>query len=72
MVGFEIFLLGGRGMIKSQGDISRKLRVLSYTQQIPNISKTCRHFSISRQSYYEWKQAYAERGEEGLRDRKRV
>lgn len=57
-------------MTKAKRDISRKLRVLSYAQQIHNISKTCRYFGISRQTYYEWKQAYAERGEEGLINKK--
>lgn len=57
-------------MTKAQRDISRKLRVLSSGQQIRNVSKTCRYFGISRQTYYEWKQAYAERGEEGLVNKK--
>lgn len=57
-------------MTKAQRDISRKLRVLSYGQQIRNVSKTCRYFGIARQTYYEWKQAYAERGEEGLVNKK--
>jgi transposase-like protein len=53
-------------MTKAQRDISRKLRVLNYAEQIKNISKTCRYFGISRQTYYEWKKAYSEKGETGL------
>ncbi|MGW8325787.1 MAG: helix-turn-helix domain-containing protein [Desulfobacterales bacterium] len=37
--------------------IRRKSRVLSYAKQIGNISKTCRYFGISRQTYYDWKRA---------------
>jgi len=57
-------------MTKAQRDIKRKLRVLSYAQEIRNVSKTCRYFGISRQTFYEWKQAYAQLGEEGLINRK--
>jgi len=53
-------------MTKAQRDINRKLRVLSYARQIGKSSKTCRYFGISRQTFYEWKQAYAEKGEVGL------
>ncbi len=31
---------------------------------------SCHYFEISRQAYYDWKQAYAEYGEEGLTDSK--
>jgi transposase-like protein len=53
-------------MTKAQRDINRKLRFLSYARQIGNISRTCRYFGISWQTFYEWEQAYAEKGEEGL------
>jgi transposase-like protein len=53
-------------MTKTQRDISRKPRVLAYAQQIHNISKTCRYFGISRQTFYDWKKTYAEKGETGL------
>lgn len=53
-------------MTKAQRDIKRKLRVLNYAQEIHNISKAGRYFGISRQTYYEWKQAYAHYGEIGL------
>ena len=53
-------------MTKSRRDIQRKLRVLNYAQEIGNISKTCRYFGISRQCFYDWKEAYELKGEEGL------
>jgi transposase-like protein len=53
-------------MTKAQRDIKRKIRVLCYAQDIGNISKTCRYFGIFHQTFYEWKQAYAQLGEQGL------
>jgi transposase-like protein len=47
-------------MTEAQGDITRKLRVFSYAQQIGNVSKACRYFGIGRKSFYEWKKAYAD------------
>jgi hypothetical protein len=51
---------------QAQRDINRKLRLLRYAYEIGSISKTCQYFGISRQSYYSWKKAFAEKGEEGL------
>jgi len=53
-------------MTQAQRDITKKLRVLSYAQQIGNVSKACRYFGVGRKSYYEWKKAYAEKGEAWL------
>ena len=53
-------------MTKSQRDIRRKLRVLEFAQEMGNISKACRYFGISRESYYRWKKALSEKGEAGL------
>jgi len=51
---------------KSERDISRKLKVLNYAKEIKNISKTCRHFGICRETFYTWKRAYESHGDEGL------
>ena len=51
---------------QAQRDIRRKLRVLRYAQEIGNISQACRHFGVSRETFYQWKRAYAERGEAAL------
>jgi len=37
-----------------------------------NVARTCRHFGISRQAFYRWKQRYEAHGEAGLRDRAEV
>ena len=53
-------------MTKAQRDIKRKLRVLNYAKQIGNISKACRYFGISRETFYQWKRAYEQHGETAL------
>lgn len=51
---------------KALSDIRRKLKVLTYAQEIGNVSKACRYYGVSRETYYQWKRAYQERGQEGL------
>lgn len=53
-------------MTQAQRDIRRKLRILNYAEEIGNVSKACRYFGISRETFYLWKRAYQERGKEGL------
>jgi len=53
-------------MTKAQRDIKRKLRVLNYAKDIGNVSKTCRYFGISRETFYLWKRAYEQCGEKAL------
>jgi len=53
-------------MTPAQRDITRKLQVLSSSQLIGNVSKASRYFGIGRQSFYEWKKAYAAKGKAGL------
>lgn len=51
---------------KEQSDIRRKLRVLNHGKESGNISKTCRHFGVSRETYYKWKRDYEQKGEISL------
>ena len=53
-------------MSKAERDMKRKLRVFQYAQKVGDISKACRHFGISRQSFYDWKHRYERDGEQGL------
>lgn len=53
---------------RAQQDIARKLKVLKNAQETGNVAKTCRYFGICRQTFYTWKKAYAEQGENGLID----
>ena len=52
-------------MSKAERDIRRKLRVLEYAEQRGNIAKACRHFGISRQTFYTWRSRYEKDGESG-------
>ena len=53
-------------MSNAERDIRRKLRVLRHYEEQGNVAKTCRHFGISRQSFYSWKKNYEKLGNEGL------
>jgi transposase InsO family protein len=57
-------------MTQQQRDIKRKLAVLEHARVTGNVAKTARHFGISRQCYYKWKQAYEEFGDAGLINKK--
>ena len=57
-------------MISPEREIKRKLRVLIHAKEIGNISKACRFFSLSRQSFYLWKRSYDKFGEQGLAPKK--
>ncbi len=53
-------------MTQSQYIINRKLNILELGQTLGNISEACRKLGISRQHYYDIKQAIDEEGLEGL------
>ena len=37
-----------------------------------NVARTCRHFGLSRKTFYKWRQRYHEHGDTGLADRTRA
>jgi len=47
-------------------DISRKLRVLNHATESGNVSRTCRYFGISRETFYQWRNAFKRDGERAL------
>lgn len=51
---------------KAKSDILRKLKVLNHAKISKNISKTCRYFGISRETFYQWKRSYEQFGEKAL------
>jgi transposase-like protein len=54
-------------MVKSKNqEIQNKLKVFKYAETAGNVSKTCRYFGISRETYYEWFRKYKAKGENGL------
>ena len=58
------------GTKRAKRNITRKLKILNYAKSCKNVSKTCRHFSISRATYYSWLKSYKNHGEEGLIDQR--
>ena len=44
--------------IKAKRDIAHKTKILNHARESKNIAKTCRHFGISRETFYTWKRAY--------------
>lgn len=54
-------------MVKSRDqEIRNKLKVFDYAKSVGNISKACRYYGISRETYYEWQRKYKANGEAGL------
>lgn len=54
------------GITKAEREIAHKLKVFEYAKQSGNVTATCRHFGISRFTFYEWKKRYKSKGEQGL------
>ncbi len=51
---------------------ARRLAMIRYCQEVSgNVAKTCRHYGVSRPTYYKWLRRYEEDGIEGLRDTSR-
>ena len=53
-------------MTKAQRGIKRKLRELSYANEIGNVLKVCRYFGTSREVFYLWKRANEQHGKKAL------
>jgi len=49
-----------------------RLRLLHAASDAGNVAWTCRHFGISRKTFYKWRQRYSEHGDVGLADRART
>ncbi len=59
-------------MKAEEREIRRKRRVLKHAVESGNVAKTCRYFGVPRSSFYRWRNAYQEHGEEGLRCKKSI
>lgn len=55
---------------KALSEIRHKLKILAEAKACGNISFICRHYGISRYTYYNWLQKYKTFGEEGLINKK--
>ena len=47
-------------------------KVLKQAADVLNVARVCRHFGISRKSFYKWKRRHADHGAAGLCDRPRT
>ena len=43
-----------------------RLKMLQAATSTGNVARTCRHFGISRKTFYKWRQRYHEHGDTGL------
>lgn len=48
------------------GAVNESTSAKRYFPKAGNVAFTCRHFGISRETYYQWKWAFAAHGEKGL------
>ena len=49
-----------------------RLKLLQAATSAGNVARTCRHFGISRKTFYKWRQRHGEHGDAGLADRARA
>jgi len=49
--------------------INWRIKLLKYASETGNVARTCRHFGISRKSFYKWVRRHEEYGDAGLCDR---
>jgi len=53
--------------------VAWRLKLLRQASDMPrSVAQTCRHFGLSRQTFYKWRARYKSHGEAGLCDRPRV
>ena len=46
--------------------VRHKIKILNYADEIGNVTTACRHFGISRDTFYRWRRDYAKHGDKGL------
>lgn len=51
-------------------EIKRKLEVFAHAKVSKNISKTCRYYGITRETFYKWKRLFDSEGPAGLISKK--
>ncbi len=56
--------------IKEERKIRRKLKIFQHAKEINNVSKSCRYWGISRDTFYRWKRNYEKYGEKALINKK--
>ena len=59
-------------MTTDEREIRRKLAVLKRAEEIGSAAKAYRYFGIPRSTYFRWRKAYVEHGEQGLINKKPI
>ena len=57
-------------LVRDELQFRRKLNILGYAHDIGSDAEAYRDFGIPKSTYYSWKKAYKQRGEDGLRRKK--
>jgi len=53
--------------------VTWRLKLLRQAEEMPRgVAQTCRHYGLSRNTFYKWKARYKSHGEAGLCDRART
>jgi transposase len=52
--------------LNDHSDIRRKLKILAHSKESKNVSKICRYFGFSRETFYKWKRDYQTKGKSAL------
>ncbi len=52
--------------------VNWRTKIIRHAAESGNVSLTCRHYGVSRNTFYKWRARYEEHGEAGLCDRPRV
>ena len=59
-------------MNQEERETRRRKRILGHTRKTENIVKTCRHFGVSRPTFYLWRKAYQAHGDARLIKKKPI
>jgi transposase-like protein len=53
--------------------VAWRLRIIREASELPRgVAQTCRHFGLSRKTFYKWRAMYKSHGDAGLCDRPRA
>lgn len=58
-------------MTHTEREVRRRIAVLAHAKLTGNVSKTCRFYAISRDTFYEWRKSHRAGGDSALAPRKR-
>jgi transposase len=57
--------------VRLQSQVKWRAAIIKHASEEGNVARTCRHFGISRRTFYKWIKRYEAHGDAGLSDRSR-